>query len=170
MWLKIFIILILLMFLIPAVLSGATLFYLFIASPVQISGVAMTPNYPEGQYWIINRMKYRFSLPKRGDIIIFVSPKQSDMQLIKRIIGLPGDRISIKSGAVILNDQPYAESYIPQDMKTYGGSFLQDNTSLTVPDESYFVLGDNRIKSTDSREWGFISRGAIVGALWFRYR
>lgn len=168
-WFKPFIAIVLTLFLIPIVLACLVLFYLFVASPVQISGLAMAPGYSDGQNWVVNKVSYHLSEPQQGDVVVFVSPQQQGTNLIKRIVGLPGEQVSLRGGKLYINNQMLSEPYETSGVQTYGGAFLQEGQSVVIPENSYFVLGDNRDHSSDSREWGFIRRGSIVGKLWFRY-
>lgn len=150
-------------------IPAATVFliiYLFIAQPFQIAGQAMNPNYVNGQYYLANKMVYRSSSPVRSDVVVFKYPKEPDKDFIKRIIGLPNDTVSLQNGKVFINNQPLDESsYLKNDVQTYGGAFLQEGQHITVPSDNYFVLGDNRPYSSDSREWGFVPKENIIGKI-----
>jgi signal peptidase I len=112
----------------------------------------------------------RFGPLKRGDVIVFKAPPNQEKDYIKRVIGVGGDSVMVKDGAVYVNNEKLDESaYLPADFKTYPGAFLQENTAVTVPANNYFVLGDNRNFSSDSREWGFIKKKDIVGQTLFVY-
>lgn len=154
-------------------IPAATLFlivYVFFAQPFQIAGNAMVPNYVDGQYYLVNKMAYRTNEPTRGDVIVFRSPQNAEKDLTKRVIGVPGDIVSIQNGMVYLNGQVLDESaYIKGEVQTYGGEFLKEGESVTVPENHYFVLGDNRPFSSDSREWGFVSKKSIIGKMAFCY-
>lgn len=134
--------------------------YLFFFRPFQIAGNAMNPNYVNGQYYLTS---INFGTPQRGEVIIFKSPTNVNKDPIKRVIGLPGDTIMLQGGSVSLNGQLLDESkYLSPDVKTYAGAFLQEGQTVTVPDQEYIVLGDNRPYSSDSREWGFLPRKNII--------
>lgn len=167
-WFKPFIAIVLTLFFLVIILPVITLFYLLIASPVRIVGQTMAPEFTEGQNWVVNHITYRLSQPQRGDVIVFVSPKQQGIQLIKRIVGLPSEEISLQKGKLYINNQIVSEPYV-SGVQTSGGTFLMEGKSVKIPENSYFVLGDNRDRSSDSREWGFIRRESIIGKLWFRY-
>jgi len=144
--------------------------YLFIAQPFQIAGQAMSPNYVNGQYYLANKMVYRSANPARGEVVVFKYPKEPDKDFIKRIIGVPNDAVSIQNGKVFINNQPLDESsYLKPDVQTHGGAFLQEGQQITIPADSYFVLGDNRSYSSDSREWGFVPRQNIIGKIGLCY-
>lgn len=144
--------------------------YLFIAQPFQIVGVAMAPNYVNGQYFIANKLAYKTTEPARSDVIIFKAPKNPEKDYIKRIIGLPRETISISKGDVYVNGNKLDESaYIKAGVKTYAQSFLHEGQSVTVPEKQYFVLGDNRPFSSDSRDFGFVPEENIIGTMYFCY-
>lgn len=124
----------------------------------------MYPNFHDGEYVLTNLIVLRFGEPKRGDVVVFKSPQDQEKDFIKRVIGIPKDTVSLKNGEVYLNDEKLDESsYMDENVKTYGGSFLRDEETVTVPENSFFVLGDNRSNSSDSREWGFVGKTLIIG-------
>ncbi len=138
--------------------------YIWIGRPFQVSGDSMFPNFHDGQYVLTNIIGMHFQMPQRGDVIVFVAPPDPDKDYIKRVIGLPGDTVSLKDGDVYLNNQKLDESsYIKPEVRTYGGSFLVNNASVNVPPGNYFVMGDNREFSSDSREWGFVPEKNVIG-------
>jgi signal peptidase I len=121
----------------------------------RIEGPSMMPNLHEGQYLIINKVVYRLGSPQRGDIIVFHHPQNSNRDLIKRIIGLPGETVEIRHGEVYVNGTLLEEPYVLQQ-GGYSGRYELG------PDE-FFVLGDNRPNSDDSHNWGVLPRDRIVG-------
>jgi signal peptidase I len=143
--------------------------YLFIAQPHQVKGMSMYPNFYDGDYILTDKISYRFNPPMRGDVIVFEAPKSAGDEFIKRIIGLPGDQIEIRSERVYVNGQLEPDNFLPTDFVTRPGAFVPENQPLVVPPEDYFVLGDNRDHSSDSREWGFVPRQNITGKAFFRY-
>lgn len=122
---------------------------------VRVENVSMLPTLKPGEFLLVNRVAYRLGQPSIGDIVVFHAPGSSDLDYIKRIVGLPGDEVSIESGTVYVNDQPLYEPYIA-DPPNYSGAWV-------VPPEEYFVLGDNRNNSSDSHMWGFVPRDDLVG-------
>lgn len=156
---------------VPLLFLGIVPFYLFVGSPVQIKGSAMDPNYTNGQYYMTNKMAYRSSELRRGDVIILISPKNSNINYVKRIIGLPGEKVEIRQGQVYINDTLLNETYLAPGTttNTWEGGFLKEGVSVIVPADEYFVLGDNRLHSSDSREWGFTTKKDIVSKIWFCY-
>lgn len=102
--------------------------------------------------------------------MVFVASTDSEKDYIKRVIGLPEDSVFVKDGDVYVNDKKLDESvYLKSEVKTYGGSFLKEGEAVVVPQDQYFVLGDNRPYSSDSREWGFVKKSAIIGTSFYVY-
>ena len=127
----------------------------------RVVGSSMEPSLHQGQYLVVNKAVYWFHPPHRGDIIIFHSLENDNQDLIKRVIATPGEYVEIKDGKVYINDQPLDEPYIQGTNDPY------DRT--LVPNDHYFVLGDNRNHSNDSRYWGMLPQGNIVGKAWLCY-
>lgn len=146
----------------------AIVLYLFIMTPHEVVGNSMHPTYKNGEFLMANKITYRVSQPKRGDVIIF---KFSDTQdFIKRIIGVPGDELMIMDGLIYINGDLLDESaYLESSVITNGGSYLHEGQTITVPDNEYFVCGDNRTNSSDSREFGPIKKEKIKGKAWIVY-
>lgn len=155
------------------ILLAASIFlviYIFILRPFQVSGDSMFPTFKNREYILTNLIGLRFAQPIRGDVIVFKAPKEEEKDFIKRVIGEPGDTVLIKDGLVYVNGTLLDENaYLPSDVKTYGGSFLKDGEPAVVPSGNYFVMGDNRMYSSDSREWGFLPRKDIIGVSFFVY-
>ena len=132
--------------------------WLFIATPHQVYGYSMEPNFHNKSFVIASRLAYKFGEPNRGDIVIFKRTEYKDY--IKRIIGLPGESIMIKDCGIYIDGVMLDESeYLAPDVCTRGGRFLQDSTQqktyeIVVPKDEYFLIGDNRSGSTDSRDFG----------------
>lgn len=143
--------------------------YLFILSPQEISGSSMDPTFKNSELILTNKIEYKFSPPQRGDVIIFKSPKNKEVDYIKRIIGLPGDTVKLENSTFIVNGQPVKEPYIGPDVFTAGSDYLQEGSEITVPEGMYFVAGDNRPHSSDSREFGPIPFTDIIGKALLRY-
>lgn len=144
--------------------------YMFLFRPFEVKGESMFPNLHDSQYLITNVISQRLGNPKLGDIIVFKAPTEPDKDFIKRVIGVPGDTVSVKDGFVYLNGKKLDESaYLKPEVKTYGGSFLKEGDEITVPQGYFFALGDNRSYSSDSREWGFVPKKNIIGTSFFVY-
>ena len=142
--------------------------YLFAAQPHQVRGASMVPNFQNGEYILTDKVTYRFREPHRGDVIIFRAPKNQELDYIKRIIGLPNEQIKIEKGSIYINNKRLEESYLPTG-PIYAGTYLQEGQIINIPDHEYFVLGDNRNHSSDSREWGPVPQKDIIGKAFFRY-
>lgn len=126
-----------------------------ISARVRVDGFSMLPTLHDGEFVLVNKLAYQLGSPTRGDIIVFRSTTVRDLDLIKRVIGLPGDKISIHPGQVIVNGQALQEPYINAE-PNYSGEWQ-------VPDGYLFVLGDNRNDSSDSHAWGFLPLGNVIG-------
>jgi signal peptidase I len=145
---------------IPAVII-ALFINLFLAQATQVLGQSMEPTLHSSQRVVIEKVSYRLHGPRRGDIIVIDSDDQSEM-LIKRVVGLPGETVQVKSGRVLINGEPLEE---PWTTRQGGGSFGPE----TVPPLHVFVLGDNRGASNDSRNFGPVPIDDIVGQAWLSY-
>lgn len=143
--------------------------YLFILQPNQIRGASMEPTFESGDYIFTSKITYKFREPQRGDVVVFHSPRNQDIEFIKRIIGLPGDTIEIKSEEVYVNSRKLDEPYIAAKTPLWEGGFIKDGETKIVPDGKLFVMGDNRPRSSDSREFGFIEVQTVIGQVFYRY-
>ena len=152
--------------LILSILSLAILFYLRIGQPFQVFGRGMEPTYKEGQYLMIRLLKDNDRV-LRGDVVVFQNPENPSLRYISRIIGLPGERVEIREGRVYINGKPLDES--GYEDKTREGRFLREGEERIIPRGHFFVLGDNRPRSDDSRNWGFVPRSNLIGKVWFCY-
>jgi signal peptidase I len=148
----------------------------FIFQPFIVSGSSMEPNYSNGQYLIIDEISYRFTEPARGDVIVIRYPKDPKQFFIKRIIGLPGERVQVDNGRVtIINDAnpegvTLSESYLPSQGLTFphNTAIVGGKKSITLKADEYFMMGDNRLASSDSRDWGVLDRDEIIGKVFVR--
>lgn len=145
------------------------LIYLFIAQFHKVSGTSMISTMQSGDYLITEKVSYRFRNPKRGEIIVLKNPRDESQDFIKRIIAIPGDTLEIKDNTVYLNGQVLKENYLPPGTLTDSRAFLLEGTIIKVGSDQYFVFGDNRTHSSDSREWGPVTKEEIVGRAFFRY-
>ncbi|MBI2195749.1 MAG: signal peptidase I [Candidatus Levybacteria bacterium] len=142
----------------------------FFLRPFQVNGLSMFPSFKDKQYVLTNIIGLHFSSPKVGDVVVFKSPMNNEEDFIKRVIGVPFDKVMVKSGLVYINGKTLDEStYVKKGDKTYGGAFLKEGLEVEVPKDSYVVLGDNRLYSSDSREWGFVPKDFIIGTSFFAY-
>lgn len=136
----------------------------FLFQPFIVSGASMAPNFATGDYLIVDEISYRLSEPQRGDVVVFNAgflPGYANQRFIKRIIGLPGETVEVTDGRVTIikdgQEKVLNEGYLPDDLRTYG------NVKTTLNSDEYFVLGDNREYSYDSRMWGVVLRKNIIG-------
>jgi signal peptidase I len=129
----------------------------------------MYPTFENGEYILTNKIEYKLHEPQRGDVIVFKSPRNKDIDYIKRIIALPGDNLKLINGKYYLNGEMLPETYLPPDLFTFAGSYLKENLEVTIPEGRYFVSGDNRPHSLDAREFGPIPKEDIIGKAVFRY-
>jgi signal peptidase I len=129
----------------------------------------MEPNFHDGEYLLTDKVTYRFNQPQRGDVVVFKAPPDFSDEFIKRIIGIPGDQVAVQGGKVLVNGAQISETYLPENFQTYPGRFAAEGQTLVVPKDQYFVLGDNREHSLDSRNIGFIPKDKITGRAWLVY-
>lgn len=155
----------------PVVMAFAIfmMVYLFLFQPHKVDGSSMFPNFHDREFILTDKVTYRRSEPKRGDVVVFHAPPPYDSDFIKRIIGLGGETIMVKGGYVYINQEKLTEPYLPDTYITTEKSFLREGVPYTIPEGYYIVFGDNRNNSSDSREWGPVARSSIVGRAWVRY-
>jgi signal peptidase I len=137
----------------------------FIAQPFLVNGASMSPTFENGNYLIIDEISYRFNEPERGDVVVFKYPKDPSKFFIKRIIGLPGEGVEIREGEVFILDGDGSEIKIEEN---YVINKSSDDFNLTLNEKEYFVLGDNRPSSSDSRIWGVLPKKLIKGRAFLR--
>ena len=135
--------------------------------PHRVEGSSMSPTLSDQEILLTDKISYRFTSITRGDIVIFHAPPDPRRDYIKRVVGLPGEEISITNGLVLINGQTIKEPYLKEE--THGNSFLKEGVTITVGADEYFVMGDNRGASDDSRRWGFVPRKNVIGKAWIRY-
>ena len=156
-------------------LSIFVLIYVFLAQPHQVSGRSMFPTFHNGEFLLTNKLAYRQGLPQRGDVIIFRAPSTAHCpsggacDFIKRVIGLPGETVSVHDNQVYINGQLLTEPYLGPEYPTHGDAFLRDGTEYTVGEGEYMVMGDNRPGSSDSRAFGPVPVKNFIGKAWIRY-
>jgi len=132
-----------------------------VSSRVRVENISMKPTLQPGYLLVVNKLAYTLGEPKHGDIVVFDYNGAGQEDYIKRIIGLPGDQVVVENGIVSVNGHSLTEPYIAE-MPRYSGSW-------SVPENSYFVLGDNRNNSSDSHQWGYVSEEDLVGKAVFIY-
>lgn len=141
-------------------------------SPFQVSGNSMLPNLHSNEFLIVDKLSYFLHEPARGDIIVLIPPENTDTFYVKRIIGLPGEKIEFLNGQVIIHSQKHPEGVTltePYLSEENIQSYLptHENKIIEIPADNYFVMGDNRHASNDSRSWGLLHRRNIEGRAWF---
>lgn len=136
----------------------------FLYQPVQVEGTSMMPKLANHERIFINKFVYRFEQIQRGDIVVFLYPLDPSKSYIKRVVGLPGEWVSIRDGRVLINDRPLTEPYLPPSYLDH-----ENYTPAYVEPDHYFVLGDHRESSNDSRVWGTVERKYIYGKAVFVY-
>lgn len=147
------------------------LMFLIIRFAIQnfnVDGFSMEPNLHNKELILVDKWTYIFRTPERGDVIVFVAPPHPELDYVKRVIGLPGDVITIRNTVIIVDGVTLNEPYV--DPKNQGNMFASKNTTnYVVPPNTYFVLGDNRYVSSDSRDWGIVPKANIIGRAAFVY-
>jgi signal peptidase I len=132
-----------------------------VSARIRVDGFSMEPTLNTGEFVIVNKLAYQFGTPHEGDVIVFHPPRDPAQEYIKRVIGLPGDRVKVANGEVYINGQMLNEPYIAAP-PAYQGEWQ-------VPNNALFVLGDNRNNSSDSHNWGFVPMNYVVGKAVFVY-
>lgn len=150
-------------------LSIFVVVYLFIMQPHEIKGSSMEPNFQDKEYILTDKISYRLHSPTRGDVVIFKAPVNPDVDYIKRVVGLPADRVKVQNGFVYVNGEKLNEYYLRDTTSLFPGSFLTDGVEITVPEGKIFVMGDNRPHSSDSRQFGPIPISDVIGRAFIRY-
>jgi signal peptidase I len=155
-------------------LSVFVLLYLFVAQPNEVKGTSMMPNFENGEFLLTDKLSYQLGDPQRGDVVVFRAPPsepcaEDQCEYIKRIIGIPGDRVMVEGGQVYLNGQLLKQDFLPNDFVSDPGSFCEEGVEKTVPAGMYLCFGDNRSHSRDGREFGPIKKDLIVGKAFFKY-
>ncbi len=135
----------------------------FLIQPFYVEGASMEPSFQPREYLIIDEISYRFHTPQRGDVVVFRYPKDPRQFYIKRVIGLPGERVRVSDGIVYVNDKPLDEKYI--SVKFASDDTMQEK--VLQPNE-YFMMGDNRSNSLDSRIFGPVDSQYLIGRVWIR--
>ncbi len=143
--------------------------YYFIMQPNEIRGASMDTTFHNGEYILISKLSYKFGEPTKGDVVVFRSPDNKDIEYIKRIIGLPGDRVMVLGGDVYVNGTKFPDSFAQHPTTTTEGGFLSEGQEVTVPADHMFVMGDNRPRSSDSRVFGPVPFSDVIGKVFYRY-
>jgi signal peptidase I len=145
--------------------TGASILIItFLYQPVRVEGTSMLPRLEDRDRLFINKFVYHVSAIERGDVVVFRYPRDPEKSYIKRVIALPGDRLRINRGRVWLNGERLDESYVPEEYRD-----TRSMAEMVVPDDAYFMMGDHRSISSDSREFGPVDRSLIYGKAVFVY-
>lgn len=140
----------------------------YVIKPFYVKGASMEPNFHDHEYLIIDEISYRFNQPERGEIVVFKDPLQSGQYLIKRIIALPNERVTIKNGLITVYTADDKSGILLQEPYLEPGTKTNGTVEVVLSPDEYLVLGDNRTHSLDSRIFGPIKRQAIIGRVWWR--
>lgn len=139
---------------------------IFIAQPFIVSGSSMVPTFQDGQYLIVDELSYRLSSPKRDDVVVFRYPNDQTKFFIKRIIGLPGETVDISGNEVTITNKEHPEGFKLE--QPFVKNIADNVTHLELNDNEYFVMGDNRPASYDSRAWGSVPKKLLIGKAFLR--
>jgi signal peptidase I len=140
----------------------------YLVQPFFVKGASMEPNFEDGDYLLVDEISYRFNPPQRGDVVVFRSPEDKSQFFIKRIIGLPGETVEIKNNVVVIyNDENPGGLNIPENYLEYR-QLTTGDIKYKLGAEEFYVLGDNRMQSADSRRWGPLPRENIIGRVFLR--
>ena len=137
---------------------------IFVVQPVKVEGTSMQPQLVDQERIFVNRFIYKFTDVCRGDVVVFWYPRDRSKSFIKRVLGIPGDELEIRDGTVYINGSEISEPYLESDFRDHK-SFQK----VVIPPGQYFVLGDHRNSSNDSRSWGFVAQPLIYGKAVFSY-
>ena len=148
------------------VLLAAFLIRYFVIQPFVVEGQSMEPNFHDKEYLVVEKLSYKLGTPKRGDVIIFQAPNNPQFDYIKRIIALPGETIKIGNNTILVNGKDLDEAYLSKDEKTLISQDPKMSLERMLSENEYFVLGDNRDHSSDSREFGILDSSLIIGKVW----
>lgn len=140
----------------------------FLVQPFLVSGTSMEPNFQSGDYILINELSYRFRQPERGEVVVFRPPLNESTFYIKRIIGLPGERVVVQDGKVFIYNSANLKGFRVDEKYLPANIITTINKDINLKADEYFVMGDNREMSYDSRSWGPLKRNEIVGSVWVR--
>jgi signal peptidase I len=140
----------------------------FLIQPFLVDGTSMYPTFSNGDYVLTDELTYRIRPPERGEVVVFHDVTDPSTYLIKRIIGLPGERVVIKNNTVTIYNQQHPDGFVLDETYLPPGTMTAGDEDLTLSSSSYFMMGDNRAVSYDSRSWGPLPAGNIVGLVRFR--
>jgi signal peptidase I len=137
---------------------------IFVIQPVKVEGTSMQPHLVDQERIFVNRFIYRFENIQRGDVVVFWYPRDTNKSFIKRVVAIPGDLVEIRLGSLFINGAKVDEPYLKPEFRDH-----ESFAKTVIPPDQYFVLGDHRNSSNDSRMWGFVPGNLIYGKAIFRY-
>jgi len=140
----------------------------YLVQPFFVKGASMEPNFEDGDYILVDEISYRFDDPRRGDVVIFRYPQDKSQFFIKRIVALPGETLEIKDNKVIVYNKTNPKGLVLEEEYLFPEQITLGNTLVKLDDNEYFVLGDNRLQSSDSRRWGSVNKALITGKAFLR--
>ncbi len=141
----------------------------FLIQPFFVKGASMEPNFEDGQYLVVDEISYRFRTPERGEVVVFRYPADPKQFYIKRIIGLPGETIEIVDNRIKITNTAHPLGFVLDEISYLSAAVLTSgNVSQALGPDEYFVLGDNRAASYDSRRWGVLPKKDLTGRVWLR--
>lgn len=140
----------------------------FVVQPFLVRGESMAPTFHNFDYLFVERVSYYLRDPKRGDVVVFRFPQNESDFFIKRIIGLPGEKVTVENGSVKIREQGKGGSSLLEEPSPFHDTNIEGGTAITLGESDYFVLGDNRGASFDSRKWGVLPRRNIIGRVFVR--
>lgn len=149
--------------------------YGFVVQPHRVSGESMMTTLHDGELVLTNKLDYRFKSPERGDVITFKAPNDPKRDFIKRIIGLPEEKLEVTKNQIKIYNKKYPdgfilkETYLDSFQITEGNLVFQEGKAVAIPKDEYMTMGDNRLNSYDSRAWGTLRKDAIIGKAWIVY-
>ncbi len=141
---------------------------IFLVQPFLVSGTSMYPTFSDGNYVLTDELTYRIRPPERGEVVVFHDPQDYSTYFIKRVIGLPGERVVIKNNTVTIYNNQHPNGFTLDETYLPAGTVTSGNYDFTLSSSSYLMLGDNRLYSYDSRSWGPLPAANIVGLVRFR--
>ncbi len=140
---------------------------MFVMSPYFVKGQSMEPNFHNNDYLLVDKLSYRIGEPRRGEVVVFKAP-DGISYYIKRIIGLPGETVEIENNTIVIFNQEHKEGMTLKETYLPREDIITDNIKIVLGEDEYFVLGDNRGASFDSRSWGNLKKAKIIGKVWLR--
>ena len=140
----------------------------YLVQPFFVKGASMEDNFHDGDYLLIDEISYRFNEPKRGDVVVFRYPENPSQFFIKRIIGLPGETIEVKNDKITIYNSEFPQGFSINEAYLSIGQETIGNLSENLDDDEYYVMGDNRLQSSDSRRWGPLEKSFITGKAFLR--